>query len=48
LQILEDLGGLAELQVRDGRQYVQGFGCLVSQVVTQYPKVCLLAQVLVS
>jgi predicted ArsR family transcriptional regulator len=47
LQILEDLGGLAELQVRDGQEYVQGFGCPFAQVVGQHPKLCLMAQVLV-
>lgn len=48
LQILEDLGGLAELQRRNGRRYVQGFGCTFSQVVNQHPRVCLLAQALLS
>jgi predicted ArsR family transcriptional regulator len=47
LQILEDLGGLAELEDRDGRQCVRGFGCPFSELVTQHPKVCLLAQAMV-
>jgi predicted ArsR family transcriptional regulator len=47
LQILEDLGGLADLEDRDGRLYVRGFGCPFSQVVAAHPKVCLVAQVLV-
>ncbi len=48
LQVLEELGGLAELQERDGGLYVQGFGCPFSQVVSDHPKLCLVAQVLVS
>jgi predicted ArsR family transcriptional regulator len=47
LQILEDLGGHAEFEHCDGRQYLRGFGCPFSEVVTRHPKVCLLAQVLV-
>ncbi|MGB7160135.1 MAG: ArsR family transcriptional regulator [Tepidisphaeraceae bacterium] len=47
LQILEDLGGLADLEDRDGQLYVRGFGCPFSQIVTEHPKLCLVAQVLV-
>ena len=47
LQILENLGGLAELGDRDGQLYVRGFGCPFSQVVKEHPKLCLVAQVLV-
>lgn len=47
LQILEDLGGLADLEDRDGRLYVRGCGCPFSQVVAEHPKLCLMAQVLV-
>ena len=47
LKILEDLGGLAALEERDGRIYVRGFGCPFSQVVSAHPKLCLMAQMLV-
>ena len=47
LEILEDLGGLADLEDRDGRLFVRGFGCPFSQVVAAHPKLCLVAQVLV-
>jgi len=47
LQILEDLGGLAEIEEHDGKRYVRGFGCPFSQVVSEHPKLCLVAQVLV-
>jgi predicted ArsR family transcriptional regulator len=48
LQILGELGGLAELQQREGQLYVRGFGCPFSQLVADHPKLCLVAQVLVS
>ena len=48
LKVLEELGGLAEVQEREGRLHLQGFGCPFSQVVTDHPKLCLVAQVLVS
>ncbi len=48
LQILKELGGLAELEQRDGQLFVRGFGCPFAQVVAEYPKLCLVAQVLVS
>ena len=49
LQILEDLGGLAEVEQReDGRLYVRGFGCPFSAVVAAHPKLCIAAEVIVS
>ena len=48
LQILQDLGGLAALEESEGKLFVRGFGCPLSQVVTAQPKLCLVAQVLVS
>jgi predicted ArsR family transcriptional regulator len=48
LQILEDLGGMAELEEKDRRLYVRGFACPLSQIVADHPKVCRVAQVLVS
>ena len=49
LQILEDLGGLADLEQRDdGRLYVRGFGCPFSAVVAAHPKLCVVAEVMVS
>jgi predicted ArsR family transcriptional regulator len=48
LQILEDLGGLADVERRDdGRLYVRGFGCPFSAVVAAHPKVCVVAEVFV-
>jgi len=49
LQILEELGGMAELEQRDdGALYVRGFGCPLSAAVAAHPKLCLVAEVLVS
>jgi predicted ArsR family transcriptional regulator len=47
LKVLEELGGLAELEERDGRFSIRGFGCPFSQVVAAHPKLCLVAEVLV-
>ena len=47
LKIVEDLGGLAAVEEREGRVYVRGFGCPLSQIVTAHPKVCLVTQALV-
>jgi predicted ArsR family transcriptional regulator len=47
LEILEQLGGLAELEQRDGGLFVRGFGCPFSQVVAQHPKLCIVAEAMV-
>ncbi len=48
LQILEELGGLAEIEQREGRTFVRGCGCPFSQIVGEHPKLCRVAEVLVS
>jgi predicted ArsR family transcriptional regulator len=48
LQILEDLGGLAELGQRDGRIFLIGFGCPFSEIVEKHPKLCTVVQAFVS
>jgi predicted ArsR family transcriptional regulator len=47
LKIVEDLGGLAAVEEREGRVYVRGFGCPLSQIVAAHPKLCVVAQVLI-
>jgi predicted ArsR family transcriptional regulator len=47
LQILEDFGGLAELEQRDDRAFVIGFGCPFSEIVEKHPKLCLVVQAFV-
>jgi predicted ArsR family transcriptional regulator len=47
LQILEDFGGLAELEKRNDRTFVVGFGCPFSEMVERHPKLCLVVQAFV-
>jgi predicted ArsR family transcriptional regulator len=47
LQVLEQLGGLAEVEEHDGGLRVRGFACPLSQVVGSHPKLCVVAQALV-
>ena len=47
LKILENLGGLAAVEEREGQVYIRGFACPLSTVVAAHPKVCLVAQALV-
>jgi len=47
LQVVEDFGGLAELEQRGGQAFVIGFGCPFSEIVNQHPKLCILVQTLV-
>jgi predicted ArsR family transcriptional regulator len=49
LQIMEDLGGLADLEQRDGGElYIRGHGCPFSQVVAEHPNLCLVAEAMLS
>ena len=47
LHILQELGGLAEVQERAGRVSLRGAGCPFSQVVAGHPKLCLVAEAMV-
>jgi predicted ArsR family transcriptional regulator len=47
LQIIEDFGGLADIQRRDSQAFVIGFGCPFSELVSSHPKLCLVVQSLV-
>ena len=47
LQVLEDFGGLAAIEQRDGQAFLIGFGCPFSEIVNDHPKVCLIVQALV-
>jgi predicted ArsR family transcriptional regulator len=49
LQIMEDLGGQADLEQRDnGELYIRGHGCPFSEVVAEHPKLCLVAEAMLS
>jgi predicted ArsR family transcriptional regulator len=47
LEILEDFGGLAKVEQSDSQVVVIGFGCPFSEVVTEYPRLCVVVQALV-
>jgi predicted ArsR family transcriptional regulator len=44
---LNELGGLAELEERDGRPLIVGFSCPLAAAVPGHPEVCRLAEALV-
>ncbi len=48
LDVLQELGGLAEVQERDGRLYIQGYSCPLSAAVVRHPEVCRVAEVMLS
>jgi predicted ArsR family transcriptional regulator len=45
---LNQLGGLAEAENRDGAPSIQGYGCPLAAVVPSHPEVCHLAEAFVS
>lgn len=45
---LNELGGLAELEERDGSFLIRSFGCPLSAVVPDHPELCSLAETLVA
>ena len=46
--VLNELGGLAELQEQDGTLVIQGYSCPLAAVTPDYPEVCRLAEALVA
>jgi predicted ArsR family transcriptional regulator len=47
LQIVEELGGLADLEQCEGGCFIRGFGCPFGQLVAEHPKLCIVAQEMV-
>ena len=45
---LNELGGLAELEQRNGAYYIQGYSCPFAVVVPGHPEVCRLAETLLT
>ena len=43
VEVLNELGGLAELERRDGTYVIQGYSCPLAAVVPGHPEVCRLA-----
>lgn len=48
LALLDSLGGLAELEERDGKYVIQGYRCPLAAVVPDHPAACLLAEALLA
>src|SRR6266568_4482822 len=48
VNVLNELGGLAELEQRNGAFYIQGYSCPLAAVVPGHPEVCRLSEALLS
>jgi len=48
VNVLNELGGLTELEQRNGAFYIQGYSCPLAAVVPGHPEVCHLAETLLS
>ena len=48
LKVLSDLGGLATLAERDGKQVILGNGCPLAAVTGSHPEACLIVETLLS
>jgi predicted ArsR family transcriptional regulator len=48
LGVLKAIGGDAVVQVSEGKQYIQGNGCPLSEVTAHHPEACLIAEALLS
>jgi hypothetical protein len=46
--VLNDLGGLAELEEQNGTLVIRGYGCPLAAVTLDHPEVCRLAEALVA
>ena len=46
--VLNELGGLAELEERDGALVIQGYSCPLSALTPDHPEVCRMAETLVT
>lgn len=48
VRVLNELGGLAELEERDGSSIIRGYSCPLAAVVTDHPEVCRMAETLLT
>ena len=48
VNVLNELGGLAELEQRNGTYYIQGYSCPLAAVVPGHPEVCSLTETLIT
>jgi predicted ArsR family transcriptional regulator len=47
VEVLNELGGLAELEERDGTVVIRGYSCPLAGVTPEHPEVCRMAEALV-
>jgi predicted ArsR family transcriptional regulator len=48
VEILNELGGLAELEERDGALVIRGYSCPLAGVTSEHPEVCRMAETLLT
>ena len=48
IEVLNELGGLAELEERDGAVFIRGYSCPLAGVTPDHPEVCRMAEALVA
>jgi predicted ArsR family transcriptional regulator len=48
VEVLNELGGLAELEERDGALVIRGYSCPLAAVTPDHPEVCRMAEALVA
>ena len=48
VDVLNELGGLAELEERDGGFVIRGFSCPLAGVTPDHPEVCNMAETLIA
>ena len=48
VEVLNELGGLAELEERDGSVVIRGYSCPLAGVTPEHPEVCRMAEALVA
>lgn len=48
VQILQELGGLAEVEEHDGQAFLQGYACPFAEALPGHPEVCSLAETFLS
>jgi predicted ArsR family transcriptional regulator len=48
VEVLNELGGLAELEARDGAVVIRGYSCPLAGVTPDHPEVCRMAEALVA
>ena len=48
VEIFKELGGLAELEERDGTVVIRGYSCPLAGVTPDHPEVCRMAETLIT